>query len=431
MATEPATAIVDESGRLVAADPPIARLQEEAGSRIGATLAVPQLWAIARLARKLGVTVSRPAFAGSRDKDLDLWVRAEPGESEVRLTIESWVERPAHPPRWAAAAANDLEGEEGSADWLELDPELRVRSMAPSLARRLGLQPEQVARMPLTRLVRLEPDAEGSMPLLSAVALRRSFADQRAVAMSGGEEPLLLAGDALVGPNGSFNGYRAVLRAEAAQPSAEPQVAAIDDLLRQPLDRIIDEAQQIAGRAEGPLRSDYAAYASDIAAAARHLLAVLQSMGDESVKGQDRVDLAAIAGEAIGLVQRQADERGVKLIREGEEQLPVRGQGRALTQILVNLIGNAVRFSPAGQEVRVTLTSGDLASVTVADLGPGVPLEDQERIFERFEQVEPRGEGAGLGLAISRRLARSMGGDISLVSTPGQGARFTLSLPLA
>ena len=72
----------------------------------------------------------------------------------------------------------------------------------------------------------------------------------------------------------------------------------------------------------------------------------------------------------------------------------------------------------------------DFASATVADEGPGIAQADQERIFERFEQAE-QGGGAGLGLAIARRLARSMGGDITLVSAAGEGARFTLSVPLA
>ena len=70
-------------------------------------------------------------------------------------------------------------------------------------------------------------------------------------------------------------------------------------------------------------------------------------------------------------------------------------------------------------------------SVAVADQGPGVALADQARIFERYERLEGSSEGIGLGLAISRRLARAMGGDVTLDSTPGQGARFTLSLPAA
>jgi signal transduction histidine kinase len=75
--------------------------------------------------------------------------------------------------------------------------------------------------------------------------------------------------------------------------------------------------------------------------------------------------------------------------------------------------------------------TGTTASVTVTDQGPGVAVEDQQRIFERFERAHSKEDGTGLGLAISRRLARSMGGDVTLVSAPGEGARFTLTLAAA
>ena len=72
-----------------------------------------------------------------------------------------------------------------------------------------------------------------------------------------------------------------------------------------------------------------------------------------------------------------------------------------------------------------------MARVTVSDEGTGVAAEDRERIFERFERARAKDDGAGLGLAISRRLARSLGGDVTLDSAPGEGARFSLSLPAA
>jgi len=101
-------------------------------------------------------------------------------------------------------------------------------------------------------------------------------------------------------------------------------------------------------------------------------------------------------------------------------------------QILVNLIGNAVRHSPAGGTVALLIERRDnMIAATVADEGPGIAEADQQRIFERYERVGDAPGGIGLGLAISRRLARSMGGDIELHSAPGEGARFTLILPSA
>jgi signal transduction histidine kinase len=109
-----------------------------------------------------------------------------------------------------------------------------------------------------------------------------------------------------------------------------------------------------------------------------------------------------------------------------------RGEPRSVVQILVNLIGNAARYSPEGTTVTASFErSGGLAMVHVADEGPGIDGVDQERIFEPFEQAQNGNGGSGLGLAISRRLARGMGGDIRLESVPGDGARFTLVLPAA
>ena len=100
--------------------------------------------------------------------------------------------------------------------------------------------------------------------------------------------------------------------------------------------------------------------------------------------------------------------------------------------MLVNLIANAIRYSPDNSQVWIRLErEGDLAAVIVADQGKGIAAADQERIFDKFERVDPNEPGGtGLGLYIARRLARAMGGDITVDSAPGQGARFTFTLPL-
>ena len=103
-----------------------------------------------------------------------------------------------------------------------------------------------------------------------------------------------------------------------------------------------------------------------------------------------------------------------------------------MIQILVNLLINAIRYSPEGGTVRLSFAkAGGTASVIVSDQGPGVAEADQQRIFQRFERAQTEEAGTGLGLAISRRLARSMGGDVTLDSAPGEGARFSLILPSA
>ncbi|MGQ0713426.1 MAG: sensor histidine kinase [Gemmatimonadaceae bacterium] len=112
------------------------------------------------------------------------------------------------------------------------------------------------------------------------------------------------------------------------------------------------------------------------------------------------------------------------------------GDRLKIEQSVLNLVGNAVKFTPSGG--RVTVSSGassDRAFVTVEDTGPGIPAEKLREIFEPFVQLgrslSSGHEGVGLGLAISRDLARAMGGDVTVDSTYGQGATFTLALPRA
>jgi signal transduction histidine kinase len=203
-------------------------------------------------------------------------------------------------------------------------------------------------------------------------------------------------------------------------------------VLRSPLDRIISNAERIIEQADGPLRTDYAAYGNDIAAAARHLLSVVNGMSAEAHQNHVSIDLSALAAEALMLIEPSAQERGVSIELESSAPLPASGEERAVIQILVNLIANATRYSPDGGRVRISFDrTRTTASATVSDQGPGIAAQDQERIFARFERADSADSGTGLGLAICRRLARSMGGDVTLSSAPGQGAHFTLTLPAA
>jgi signal transduction histidine kinase len=431
---------LDRGGRLISADAELEALQREAGSSLGQPLALPQISAVAQLARKLRTPVSRPAIAASTDHDIELWVRATPEGEEIALSLEGWTIRAPAGPRLAAILGGGTEAETGGArnEWAA-DEELRIISLSTDLAELLGVDPDEVAGQPLTRVVRLEEDDSGEMPLISALAARRGFTGQHARSRADESRAVILTGEIVTGAEGSFAGFRGSVQSNGAPaPAPSPQVRsaafdhAIDEVLRSPLDRIIESAERIVERADGPLRSDYASYGNDIAAAARHLLSVLTSMSEEPVQGPRSIDLAALAAEAVVMLDSPAEERRVTILPEGNGALPARGEERAVIQILVNLIGNAIRHSPEGGAVRLIFsrTPGD-ASVTVSDQGAGVAEGDQQRIFERFERAHEKEGGTGLGLAISRRLARSMGGDVTLDSGPGEGARFTLRLPAA
>lgn len=428
---------LDKVGRLIAADPELETLQREAGSTLGQTLALPQVAAVAQLARKLGTAVGRPAVAASPEHDIELWVNAKPEGDEIALSLEGWTIRPPAGPRLASILGGGSEDAAATSqnEW-STDEELRIISLSADFARLLDVDVGDTAGAPLTRVVRLEEDDSGEMPLISALAGRRSFSGQRARSRSDDTCLFLLNGDVVTAADGGFAGFRGTAENEKDGGAANGRAAAIDhaldELLRSPVDRIIESAERIVERADGPINSDYAGYGSDIASAARHLLSVLRAMREDAAQGNDAVDLAALSAEAVIMLESSAEERGVVIKLDGSEPLLANGEERAIRQILVNLIVNAIRYSPENGTIRLSFVrTAGTASVTVADEGPGIAAGDEHRIFERFEQAQPKEGSTGLGLAISRRLARSMGGDVSLDSAPGEGARFTLTLPAA
>jgi two-component sensor histidine kinase len=425
---------VDSNGRLIAADPELDRLQAEAGSRIGATLALPQLAAVARMASRLHIPVSRRILAAGKEQDVDMWVRAVPEGNEVALTIERWIARSAPGPRLGTIDSVEHERLEPEPLSWSVDEHLRILTIAGRLAEIAAADASNFEGQPLTKIFRLEESEEGGMPLIDALASRSGFSGQR-VGLRSNETKLVLDGDAVIGPAGDFAGFEgsATLVDAGASESRPVLDSAIQTALRSPLDSIVRSAEEMIGQSEAPVRQEYAAYATDIATAAKHLLSVIRSLAEHADNsGANQVDLAALTSEAVGLVETAARERSIIIGVEPADMLLARGEPRSVIQVLVNLIGNAVRHSPPQTAVTVSFeNSGGSARVHVADEGPGIAPEHQNRIFEPYETAAPEGEGSGLGLAISRRLARSMGGDIELESAPGDGSRFTLVLPAA
>ena len=430
---------LDKTGRLISADPELEALQREAGGDIGKALALPQVAAVAELARRLGTSVARPAIAASLEHDIDLWVRATPEGDEIALSLEGWTERAPAGPRLASllGGGGEAEAAQSGREWAA-DEELRLIMMSGDLSEHLGIDLAEAAGQPLTRVFRLEEDEAGEMPLISALASRRAFTGQRARSRGDDSREVVLSGEVVTGADGTFAGFRGTAETRGAVPEAVAQARrlafdhALDEALRSPLDRIIESAERIVERADGPLRSDYASYGNDIATAARHLLSVIRSMSEDPAQGHRTIDLAALAAEAVVMLESSAEDRSVTIDLGAAEPLPASGEERAVIQILVNLISNAVRHSPDRGTVTLAFArTAGTASVTVSDQGLGIADVDQQRIFERFERAHTKESGTGLGLAISRRLARSMGGDVTLESAPGEGARFTLTLPAA
>src|SRR5690606_14013262 len=155
----------------------------------------------------------------------------------------------------------------------------------------------------------------------------------------------------------------------------------LDRALRTPLNRIIANADSISARIDGPLQDDYAEYASDIADAGRHHMSLVDDLADLSaVEREDfaiesePLELADLARRAAGLLGVRGSAARVLIDKpEGHEELPVMGEFRRVLQILVNLIGNAVRYSPAGGVVWVRLErEAGFGCLIVADQGKGI-----------------------------------------------------------
>jgi signal transduction histidine kinase len=444
---------LDSQWRLHDADPALASLHLRSGGEEGGPLAVPQIAALARLSRRLGIVISRGVIAADGDSDLDLWVRAQPVDDGIKLEISGWDQRPAFVPP-APQAEREADFLRASADWMwETDEALRFTALSPAAATSIGKAPAELIGKQLTRLFRFHEGDDGSLPILTALAEQRRFADQLAELRTGNKGRFRIGGVPLIDGSGRFAGFRGSATSVAFDAVAANDIAStvparespafgerLDKALRAPLDHIIANAETISAQPEGPLRRDYAGYAGDIASAGRHLLALVDDLVDlqaierpDFVPDAETIDLADVARRAAGLMAVRASARNVSIDRPADdESLPATGEFKRTLQILMNLLTNAIRYTPEGGQIWIrTEQEGDLAAIIIADQGKGIDEADQARIFEKFERVDP-GEpgGTGLGLYIARRLARAMGGDIAVDSAPGQGARFTFTLPL-
>ena len=142
------------------------------------------------------------------------------------------------------------------------------------------------------------------------------------------------------------------------------------------------------------------------------------------------VDVMAVLQRCLTALEPVAATKAVRLEPRGPEAVHLASDPLRLEQILVNLLGNAIRHGPTDSVVTVTVDNREGVRVRVSDHGPGIPVALRARVFEPFERFDPdSGAGTGLGLAVSRRLAELMGGSLGVEDTPGGGATFVLTLP--
>lgn len=172
----------------------------------------------------------------------------------------------------------------------------------------------------------------------------------------------------------------------------------------------------------------------------QHLLQLINDILDLSKIEAGRLQLTledvpvhVSFAEVSGALQPLVDKKSQELLQHAARELVVRADATRFKQMLMNLVGNAIKFTPEGGKIELTARStGDFVRVEVRDSGPGIPLEDQRRIFEAFhrlKQSDKATEGTGLGLAITRSLVDLHGGQLGLESEPGIGSCFYFTLP--
>lgn len=370
----------------------------------------------------------------------------------------------------------------------ETDRDGRITMLSDRITALLGIPARRLVGRRLDEVGVFKAAGEDFFPALDAMRHHRPFRGQflELAAVDGSKVTLNLSGVPIFDPeDGSFLGYRGagmdvtnrmaaerlnaevqknlehtleeltqknmqldLASAEAAQALRVKNefLAAMSHELRTPLNAIIGFAEAMKMELFGKLNDHYKSYSSDILQAGRHLLGLINDVLDVAILESDRivlepeaVSLREIINGALSFVVMRADKKmlDTSAVRIASDRV-VYVDARRLTQIFVNLFSNAVKFTPEGGRIGVDISDcddGGMVAVTVWDTGIGIPEDKQELVFEKFQQCvdniySRREEGTGLGLHISRQLARLMGGEITLESRVGEGSRFTVTLPL-
>jgi len=229
---------------------------------------------------------------------------------------------------------------------------------------------------------------------------------------------------------------------EAASRHKSEFLANMSHELRTPLNAIIGFSEVLSERMFGEINEKQAEYIGDILESGRHLLSLINDILDLSKIEAGRMelelsdfDLANAIESTLILMRERAQRRRVTLGRTVDERLGIiRADERKVKQVLLNLLSNALKFTPEGGGIEVRGAARDgTAEIAVTDTGVGIALEDQEAVFEEFRQVGTaykKAEGTGLGLAISRKFIELHGGKIWVKSQVGSGSTFAFTLPL-
>jgi PAS domain S-box-containing protein len=234
---------------------------------------------------------------------------------------------------------------------------------------------------------------------------------------------------------------RRIAEAESSSRTKTEFLTSLSHELRTPINATLGYADLLDIQVGGPINEQQREYVARIRASQEHLLHVITDLLNYSRMEAGHVQFEVadvrvqeVVDTVLPMVEPQAAAKGTRIISESANELIWRTDRAKTEQILLNLVANAVKFTPSGGTIEVSCEeTGDCIVVAVSDTGPGIPADQQGPIFEPFVQVgrslTSSHEGTGLGLSISRRLARALGGDVTVESELDKGSTFRLSLP--
>ena len=240
----------------------------------------------------------------------------------------------------------------------------------------------------------------------------------------------------------SFSILRAKEELERASKFKDQFLSTMSHELRTPLNAVLGFSELLTEERYGPLNERQQRYIKHIHTGGKHLLSLINDILDLSKIEAGRLQLTfenvpvpISFAEVADTMRPLADKKSQALLQEAPAGLSVRADPTRFKQVLMNLIGNAIKFTPEGGKINLSAHRLEgVVRVEVRDSGPGIPVEEQQRIFEAFYRLgesDKQIEGTGLGLAITRRLVELHGGSLGLESQPGSGSCFYFTLPCA
>lgn len=442
---------VDAEGNLLYADPAFRRLHIKAGGVDGGKVAMPSIANIAMLTHKLKTPLSRRVNLADQDFDIELWIDSHIDDDVAILSILGWNEKHIIYDNEPDGQTLEINAPQNNILFLCNEDNVIIsfksdEQYVAAFGHCIGHKIFDLIASNISATDALEGAFEEKQPIDHHIVTIKDWdgAYEFSAIPRWDDTKKYIGYECYISPLN--NDFKTDALSETIITETDYSViykglmsAQLGPAIRQPLGRIIANAETIGSKLQGPIRENYANYAKDIASAARHLIEIVDDLGDlEALDrpnfeiAKDDIELGDIAKRLSGLMALKASDKNITIkIEGGDSNIYAVGEFRRVLQIGINLLTNAVRYSPEHTNIIVSLgLIGDGTYLSVKDQGPGISVDKHYKIFEKFERLGRTGDGgSGLGLYISHRLAQAMGGDLILESKEGDGACFTLLLP--